>query len=172
MMENRGEVNGDESTPTTTVRINVEDASDIRRGAATRGTVTRGDTFPLAATEQLSERRGRESVSPHHTHRTTAAAAVVTLPPSLAPSNAARPHSALLALHEASRVGPCPRARAPPLAPNFKSVKDALSSRCYASPSSGRVNALRWNFRRARLSECRITARDRVILARPSSYRS
>ena len=68
MMENHGEVDGGESTLTTTTTMvkDNEDASDTRRGATTRGTVTRGDTFPLAATEQLSERRGQESVSPHH----------------------------------------------------------------------------------------------------------
>lgn len=51
----------------------IRSANDTRRNAATRGTAMRDDAFPATATEKLSEHRGRESVSPHHAGRATAA---------------------------------------------------------------------------------------------------
>lgn len=142
---------------------------DTRRGAATRGTATRGDAFPLAATEQLSEHRGRESVSPHHTCRTTAAAAVATSPTTArarVPLGRARFPSRLpgyVAAASRRRASfPCPT---PLRTPNFKAVKDALSPRAFAMLRVGPVNALRGIFvaRRLRISY-RTTAR-----AQPSS---
>lgn len=107
---------------------------DTRRGAATRGTATRDDTLPSAATEQLSERRGRESVPPHHTCRATAAA--VATPPTTAPVPLGRtrlPSSPRVP--ERLRSGRRACRRPTPRAPNFKSVKDALSSRSRCSAS-------------------------------------
>jgi len=159
--KNHGEVDGGESTLTTTTTMvkDNEDASDTRRGAATRGTVTRGDTFPLAATEQLSERRGQESVSPHHLPNDCGGGDSPLLRHRSAALGSSRPFT--------KPAAPSP-ARAPALPHSrfsrrtWSRLKMFLSSRYYASPSSDRVNvALRWNFHRAWLSECRITARDR-----------
>jgi len=103
--EDRGEVDGGESTHSDDGEDN-ENASDTRRDAATRGTATRDDTLPSAATEQLSERRGRESVSPHHTCRATAAAAVATPPPPSEPLGRTRLPSSSHRTLRSGRAGP------------------------------------------------------------------
>lgn len=59
----RGKVDAARESTRPKMKI-IRSANDTRRDAATMGTAARGDAFPATATEELSEHRGRESVSP------------------------------------------------------------------------------------------------------------
>lgn len=129
---------------------------------------------------QLCERRGRESVSPHHTcrgdcgggggdslHYRASRSAVLGSP---------RPRGRIHRTARRRRSGrAAPALPALPLTRRTSSRLKMLSLRVRGAcasllPPARPCKRVTWNFRRARL-ECRIAARDRVILARPTSYR-